>query len=236
LAVLLLASSTATYGAKGTVVDMSKEWNAHASSSAVAVPKVSEKNAPPSVTLEETACACEPMKAQESLAESTYAFTGFVEEATAPKKEKRAITFAVDEIFKGSPKPEMKVNVEVKNDGCDLPFQVGQSYLVFVKWEWGQNYTHRCMGTKRLAKARPDALGPSEQLKEKLYIRLRNACMGRRDTACCLSSLKAMRKGYYVPEPENGCPSGTQPDRLRCWGSYTWCIPDTEERFQSSGP
>ena len=56
--------------------------------------------------------------------------------------------------------------------------------------------------------------------------------MGRIDTVCCLASLKALRKDYYLPEPEEGCPSGMIPDRLHCSGSYTWCIPGTEKNHQ----
>jgi hypothetical protein len=118
---------------------------------------------------------------------------------------------------------------DISGTGCDLTFELNQSFLVFTKWVWGTFTTSRCMGTKLLEKARTEALGPTEQLKEKLYIRLRNACMGRIDTSCCLSSLKAMRVGYYVPEPETGCPDGMKPDRLLCGGSYTWCIPVTEK-------
>jgi len=171
------------------------------------------------------------MTVQERLEDSTYAFTGFVASAPAPKKGQRPIAFDVDEIFKGSPKEEMKVTVEVTGDGCDLPFEEGQSYLVYAKWEWGNVFTSRCMGTKLLVKAKNE-LGPSQELKNKLYIHLRNACMGRIDTACCLASLKAMRAGYYVPEPEDGCPSATVPDRLHCSGSYTWCISPTEKTHE----
>ena len=178
---------------------------------------------------EEPACACDSMTPQEKLEQSTYAFTGIVSEAPAPKKGKRTVVFDVDEIFKGTPKPEMKVSADVTGDECDLPFEIGQNYLVFTRWEWGKLITSRCMGTRLLEKARIESLGPSEELKEKLYIRLRNACMGRYDTPCCLSSLKAMRVGYFVPEPEEGCPDGTAPDRLRCSGSYTWCIPSTDK-------
>ena len=58
--------------------------------------------------------------------------------------------------------------------------------------------------------------------------------MGRMDTICCLSSLKAMRQEFNVPEPEDGCPSETKPDRLQCGGSYTWCIPVTEKDHRQS--
>jgi hypothetical protein len=166
------------------------------------------------------------------LAQSTLAFTGRVAESTRAKKGKRTILFDVDEIFKGTPGTEAKVTVDVAGTACDLPFEENQSYLVFAHWEWGKMMTSRCMGTKYLEKAKVSALGPDEEKKEKMYIQLRNMCMGRRDTSCCLSSLKAMSQSYYVPEPEDGCSDGTVPDRLRCSGSYTWCIPVTEKGHQ----
>ncbi len=219
-----------------TVVDVSREWQMRMSSASVptsssvgsvqpgtgTIPAVQESTSP-------IACQCDSLTPQEHLEESTYAFTGWVAEVHASKNGKRTVVFDVDEIFKGSPKPEMKVTAEVSGTDCDLPFEEGQSYLVYAQWEWGSVITSRCMGTKVLEKAKTAALGPSQELKEKLYIRLRNTCMGRYDTPCCLSSLKAMRVGYFVPEPEEGCPSGTIPDRLRCAGSYTWCIPVTEK-------
>jgi hypothetical protein len=218
-----------------TVIDVSKEWNAHASSSSATVPEKTPAGVKSSTATaaapEEPECKCEPMTVQERLDDSTYAFTGFVSSAPGRQKGKRIITFDVDEIFKGDPKDEMKVTVDVTGDGCDLPFEEGQSYLVYAKWEWGTVLTARCMGTKLLVKAKNE-LGPSQELKEKLYIKLRNACMGRIDTVCCLASLKAMRAGYYVPEPEEGCPSETVPDRLHCSGSYTWCIPLLEKTHQ----
>lgn len=231
---ILLAFSLAAPACAETIVDVSKEWNEHASSSPApssAVPVKSSTTASV-VPLESTAtlnCQCDSLTPKEHLEQATDAFTGIVAEASPPKKGKRTIVFDVDEIFKGSPKSEMEVTEEVTGTDCDLPFEVGQSYVVFAQWEWGTFKTSRCLGTKFLEKARVEALGPSEALKEKLYIRLRNACMGRYDTPCCLSSLKAMRVGYYVPQPEEGCPEGTVPDRLRCGGSFTWCIPITEK-------
>jgi len=185
--------------------------------------------APPS---EAPACGCETLTPQEHLDDCTYAFTGTVFEATKPKNGQRLISFDVNEVFKGSPTEEMKIMVDVIGDMCDFPFELDQSYLVFAKWEWGRVVTTRCMGTKLLPKVPLTELGPSEQLKEKLYIRLRNACMGRLDTPCCLNSLKALRAGFYLPEPDDGCPSGTIPDRLHCNGSYTWCIPVLEKSHQ----
>ncbi len=232
LRLILLLSIAATARAE-TVVDVSKEWNAHISSSspagliAVPIKPAGEETLSESTTT--LACQCDALTPQERLEQSTYAFTGRVADVLSPKKGKRSVVFDVDEIFKGSPKAEMKVTEELSGTDCDIRFEVGQSYLVFAQWEWGMVKTSRCMGTKYLPKAKTDALGPSESLKEKLYIRLRNACMGRYDTPCCLSSLKAMRAGYFIPKPDEGCPDGTVPDRLRCAGSYTWCIPVTDK-------
>ena len=144
----------------------------------------------------------------------------------------------VDEIFKGSPKPETEIVSDASGADCDLTFEEGKQYLVYARWEWGQMVSSRCMGTKMINQARSDAaaLGPSESTKERFYIHLRNACMGRIDTACCLASLKTLRQDYYLPEPEGGCPSGMIPDRLRCAGSYTWCIPVTEKDHRPAGP
>lgn len=213
-------------------MDVSKEWQAHQSSPSLQGNPISLSTGTvqaPQESADTMDCGCESLSPQERLEDSTYAFTGIVAEVQGAKKGKRTLVFDVDEIFKGTPKPEMKVTEELSGTACDLPFQEGQAYLVFTKWEWGVFTTSRCMGTKRLEKAKTAALGPSEQRKEKLYIQLHNACMGRLDTACCLASLKAMQAGYYVPEPEGGCPEGTVPDRLRCGGSYAWCIPLMEK-------
>jgi len=212
------------------VVDVSEQWKAHASSAPAARPSVNESSstaAAPEKPSATPSCGCELLTTPEKLAKSTYAFTGRVWDVGTTKNGKRTIVFDVDEIFKGSPKPEMEVTEELSGTDCDLAFEVGKAYLVFAKWVWGSVVTSTCMGTKVIERAKRDAagLGPSEEAKEQLYIRLRNACMGRIDTPCCLSSLKAMGSGYYVPEPEDGCPSGMVPDRLVCGGSYTWCIP-----------
>jgi hypothetical protein len=209
-----------------TTVDVSQEWKAHVSSTAA----VSLSTGTPLTVApgQASGCECEDLSTQEKLEQCTYAFTGMVFEAGSPSKQKRrAILLDVDEIFKGSPKPEMKVVTDVMGTDCDIPFDEGRNYLVYARWEWGQAVTSRCMGTKLLDRPANTALGPSQALKDKMYVHLRNACMGRPDTPCCLASLKAMRAAYYLPEPEDGCPSGTVPDRLRCAGSYTWCIPVT---------
>jgi hypothetical protein len=215
-----------------TIVDVSQQWNAHVSSTTQSRPiplnpaNTVVTSSAASVSAQD--CGCETLTPQEYMEDSTYAFTGSVEEASKPKTGKRKVLFDVDEIFKGTLKQDIEVAVDFNGDACDWPFLEGQTYLVFAKWEWGNVLTSRCMGTKLLPKPTLE-LGPSEALKEKLYIRLRNACMGRLDTVCCLSSLKELRKGYYVPEPDDGCPSGMIPDRLHCGGSYTWCIPVTDK-------
>ncbi len=237
LRVLALICPVLVLTSKGfaeTVVDVSKEWQTHASSSPAAQsisPSVGNSvgGANPAAASDDPSCECETLTPHERLEQSTLAFTGRVAESTRAKKGKRTIVFDVDEIFKGSPGMETKVMVDVTGTPCDLPFDENQSYVVFARWEWGKMLTSRCMGTKFLEKAKVSALGPDQERKEKMYIGLRNMCMGRRDTPCCLASLKAMRQEYYVPEPEEGCSEGTVPDRLRCAGSYTWCIPYSEK-------
>src|SRR5437667_4055649 len=96
-----------------TVVDVSKEWNEHSANpvsssqqSSSTAKLVQESSAPP-------ACECETLTPQERLEDATYAFTGTVSEAPVTKKGKRTAVFDVNEIFKGSPKPEMKVTEEI---------------------------------------------------------------------------------------------------------------------------
>jgi hypothetical protein len=220
--------------AADTVVDVSREWKAHASTAPVSAhPSTASSNAAVTVSTpsapEPTDCGCESLTTPEKLEQATYAFTGMVLEAGSPKKGRRTIVFDTDEIFKGSPKQEMEIVEDISGTDCDFSFENGQNYLVYARWEWGSAVTSRCMGTKLLEKANAKALGPSEEMKDKLYLHLRDACMGRLDTSCCLESLKAMRADYHVPEPEEGCPSGMVPDRLSCAGSYTWCISFTEK-------
>ncbi len=234
LAGILLIAACSVPSVADTVIDAGEQWRTHGGAAFPANP-----NSPPPAVIPSSStsndptlksiCGCDVMLPKEYLEESTYAFTGRVSESTRSKKGKRSTIFEIDEVFKGVPKPDMKIYDQIAGNECDLPLEEGQSYLVFAKWEWGSVNTSRCMGTKFLEKARVEPLGPSEQLKEKLYIRLRNACMGRHDTPCCLASLKAMRTSYYVPEPEEGCAEETVPDRLHCSGSYTWCIPLSEK-------
>ena len=234
---LLLIFSAAAARA-GEVVDVSRQWKEHISSSPAAAqnPVSVPRSSAPAPSVQESTvtipsdCGCESMTVPEKLSQASCAFTGVVEAVAAPKKGRQKIVLDVDETFKGSPKPDMEIATDVAGTPCDLSFEEGKKYLIYARWEWGSYVTSRCMGTKLVETARGDAsaLGPSEALKEKFYIHLRNACMGRMDTVCCLSSLKAMRANYYVPKPEGGCPEGTIPDRLSCAGSYEWCIPISE--------
>lgn len=244
LAGCLFLMLTGASGARADdVIDVSKQWKEHASSAPVIAPNTSTTTASAASLLESTAtipdeCGCESMSVPEKLLQATYAFTGVVEELTPPQKGRQKIVLDVDEIFKGSPRQDMEIVTDIAGNSCDLTFKEGDKYLIYAQWQWGSNVTSLCMGTKRIETARSDAnaLGPSESMKEKLYIHLRNACMGRIDTPCCLSSLKAMRVGYSVPEPEEGCPAGSKPDRLLCGGSYTWCIPILEKDHRPSSP
>ena len=89
--------------------------------------------------------------------------------------------------------------------------------------------TSRWWGTKPIedAKEESEKLGLPNSAKDKLYKEIQKRCMGLYTTSCCLSSLKAMEKGYYLPEPDSGCPAGMKPDTLLCGGSLRWCIPVT---------
>jgi hypothetical protein len=218
------------YAGAETIVDVSQQWKEHVSSALLHIDQSTGTALVPAAPAPiPNHCECESLSTSEKLEQCTYAFTGMVSEAGKPKNGKRTIVFDVDEIFKGSLQQEMSVTEEVSGTDCDLPFEIGQTYLVYARWEWGTVTTLRCMGTKLIEKINSQALGPSEAMKDKFYDHLRDACMGRIDTACCLASLKAMRENYHLPAPEDGCPSETVPDRLRCAGSYTWCISLTEK-------
>ena len=148
------------------------------------------------------------------------------------KTRQRVITFDVNDTFKGDPKPRIELKDEADGKECAIDFHEGESYLVYARWQWGATRTSRCWGTKRLQEAYGDAaaLGPGDAAKAKYYDKLRILCLGRRDTACCLASLKAMRRGGYLPRPDGGCPEDMIPDQMRCGGSYVWCVPATAER------
>ncbi len=48
------------------------------------------------------------------------------------------------------------------------------------------------------------------------YDTLAKACQTRQSPGCCLASVKAMRAGHYPLAPPEGCPAGSQPDKMRC--------------------
>lgn len=176
-------------------------------------------------------CECPQATPEELLDLATFAFSGKVAEILTERSTgKKTIVFDVVDSFKGSPTPEMKFIDGEANTACDMEFTPGVDYLIYARWEWGKIVTSRCYGSKRLEKAVKEVkqLGPADAAKEKQYDQMNKYCMGRKDTPCCLASVKAMRAGYYLLEPENGCPDGQVPDRLRCAGSHVWCVPISE--------
>ncbi len=176
-------------------------------------------------------CQCPPMSAKEQTATATYVFNGDVWDVEIDgATKKKVITLDVNDTFKGKPAERLEVRDNEDGKDCATDFHEGETYLVYARWQWGMTQTSRCWGTKKIQEAMGDAsaLGPSAALKGKYYAKLREACMGRRDTPCCLYSVKAMSDGGYLPQPEGGCPEETIPDLLRCAGSYTWCVPATD--------
>lgn len=178
-------------------------------------------------------CKCPPITTQEQSDQATYVFNGEVWDVELDPKQgiAKTITLDVADVFKGDPGTRIEVQQESDKE-CAIAFHEGESYLVFARWRWGATLTSRCWGTKRLQEVGADAatLGPGDVALSKYFEKLRVYCMGRRDTPCCLDSIKAMRKGRYLPAPDAGCPEGMIPDRLRCEGSYTWCVPATDPR------
>ena len=177
-------------------------------------------------------CQCAVTPTKDLADAATYVFNGEVWDVEIDRNShKKVIIFDVDDTFKGKPsnaKLEMNDNEDGKE--CATDFHEGETYLVYARWQWGAMLTSRCWGTKKIQDAAADTntLGASGSLKAKYYDKLQVYCMGRPDTPCCLSSLKAMREGGYLPQPETGCPDETIPDRLRCEGSYLWCVPTLE--------
>ncbi len=178
-------------------------------------------------------CKCPSLTAQEQNDQATYIFNGEVwnVELDPAQGTAKSITLDVVDVFKGDPGTRLEVHQSVEKE-CAINFHEGESYLVYARWRWGSTQTSRCWGTKRLKDAMSDGatLGPGDVALNKYFEKLQVHCMGRRDTPCCLDSLKAMRKGRYVPAPDTGCPDGLIPDRLRCDGSYVWCVPPTDPR------
>lgn len=163
---------------------------------------------------------------------ATYVFRGDIWDVEVDRAtQKKVITVDVDDIFKGKP-PDARVEMGDNEDGkeCAIDFHEGETYMMYVHWQWGAMLTSRCWGTKKIQEASGDAgtLGAGSTEKDQFYEKMKVSCMGRRDTPCCLSSLKAMREGRFLPQPEDGCPDETIPDRLRCEGSYIWCVPTLE--------
>jgi hypothetical protein len=179
----------------------------------------------------QAACECPSATPADQLEMATLAFHGTVEDIRLDKKSGQTnILFDVIDSFKGSPDTEVTLTDALAGTDCAMEFKEKRSYLVYAHWEWGTMVTSRCMGTKPLEKATEDAqaLGPSDAAKAKYYEKLQALCMGRMDTTCCLASLRAMKRGGYLPEPETGCPERQVPDRLTCAGTFRWCVPVSE--------
>ena len=173
-------------------------------------------------------CICPPATDVQQTDLATYVFNGDVWDLRIDKPSgKQIITFDVNDTFKGKPPDRVDVVDDRAGSDCALDFKEGDTYLVYVRWLWGSKKTSRCWGTKLLQEAGKSAaaLGPGDAWKVKLYDKMQENCMGRYDTTCCLSSLRAMREGRYLPPTDEGCPDGLIPDRLRCDGSYLWCVP-----------
>jgi len=172
-------------------------------------------------------CDCPASSPKDHLQAATYVFTGTVSELDADRQTGvKSVVFDVDDSFKGSPPAEVRLTDRMAESGCALPFKTDESYLVYAHWVWGAVVTSRCDGTELLKDGQQaSALGPTDAAKEKYYDRLRGACTLHEDVGCCKASVTAMGQGGYLPEPSEGCPEGMVPDRLKCFGSYLWCIP-----------
>jgi hypothetical protein len=176
-------------------------------------------------------CQCPALTTEEQQEQATYIFTARVMDTGVNRETgKKEIMFDVLDIYKGNPGSELTAADALAKGPCELSVREEEGYLVYARWEWGAVVTSRCAGTKKLEKAIADAhaLGPSDAIKETFYDKLQATCMGKKTTRCCLDSLRAMRSGRYLLEPEGGCFVGTVPDRLRCAGSLRWCVPATE--------
>jgi hypothetical protein len=181
-------------------------------------------------------CQCPPTTLKEQTEQATYIFNGEVWDVGIDRStQKKVITLDVNDSFKGTPPTRLEVRDNEEGKPCAIDFHEGESYLVYARWQWGSTRISRCWGTKRIQEAGVDAqnLGPGDAAKGKYYDKLQVHCMGRRDTPCCLSSVKAMRAGGYLPQPEAGCPEEMIPNRLRCDGSYVWCVPTVDPYRQA---
>lgn len=176
-----------------------------------------------------SACECPDVPLQEHFERATVVFRGYLED-TVKAKDGEQFRFTVNDVFKGEADPEETYRDEAAGSACALQFAPDQEYLVYARWEWGVYRISRCWGTKPVTEAKADAavIGPGNAWKSKLYPKLREACMGKYTTSCCLAGVKSMEEGGYLPEPEGGCPLGKRPNRLRCRESPVWCEPHTK--------
>jgi hypothetical protein len=185
------------------------------------------------------ACQCPDASTKEQEDRATQVFTGRVIEMTRDKKNKKQfITFETEDSYKGDPPDTVMLADQEAGKACDLELKLGTLYLVYSRWLWGDLYTSKCFGTKPAEEESVAKLGPADAAKEALYPMLEKGCMGHKSVGCCLDSVKAMSKGHFTPAPERGCPDGMIPDRLKCFTSYTWCIPNEEtdrRHLQSEG-
>jgi hypothetical protein len=173
-------------------------------------------------------CSCPPATTQEQFDLATSVFRGKIVEIRESKNEPTEFFFEIQDVFKGELEDDITLQDAEYGQPCVMDFQGGKAYLVYARWTWGRDVTSRCMGTKPIETAESDraVIGPGNAWKSKVYPKLREMCMGRYDTTCCLASIKAMEKGSYLPEPqEGGCPVGSKPNVVRCKGGIRWCEP-----------
>lgn len=62
------------------------------------------------------------------------------------------------------------------------------------------------------------------------YKALAEQCKKASSVNCCMASVHAMEEGKYQLDTgkstqETACPSGYQPDMMKCIDSYRWCVP-----------
>jgi len=177
-------------------------------------------------------CQCPPTTHDEQLKRATYVFTATVYDVQKPKHVDRPkIIFDVDDIYKGQPDSHVEATDDAAGTDCALDFKEGQEYMVYARWDWANIVVSSCTGTTPIDPfSRPgQALGPSDAWKEKLYKKMWENCLGTTVTMCCLSSLKAMQKGRFLPQINDSCPDDMAPDRLKCNGSLVWCIPLSDD-------
>jgi len=172
-------------------------------------------------------CLCPTASPQDLFETATSVFRGSVDEIQTSGKNSTRYLFIVNDTFKGETQTEIILQDAGAGTPCELTFEKNKEYLVYVRWEWGLLKTSQCWGTKVMDQAKADQaiIGPGNEWKEKVYPKLREACMGTYQTPCCLSSVKAMEQGHFLPEPESGCTDGMKPNVAHCLGSLRWCEP-----------